>query len=83
VSHHDHDFEKMAWPLFLDKVTPTSQQHGATPRVERKSTKEHQSLMSFLLRIPLSLLRVRISTKSAMMWAGKLTRITALEGYPD
>jgi hypothetical protein len=82
VSHHTHDFEKNAWPLFLDGVTPTSQWHGATSRVGHKLVKELQSLASFL-HTHLSLLKVRTSPRSAMILTGKLDCIAAHGGYPD
>jgi hypothetical protein len=68
--------------LFLDGVTPTSQQHSATPHVGCKSVKKLKSLASFSCT-PLSLLKVAISVKSAMIQIGKPTCIVAPEGYPD
>jgi hypothetical protein len=47
ASHHAHDIEKSVWPLFLNGVIPTIQQHGVTPHVGHKSVKELQSLASF------------------------------------
>jgi hypothetical protein len=60
VSHHAHDFEKSAWPLFFGRVIPTSQRHGATLRVAYKSAKELPSLASFSSHTPLTLLKVCI-----------------------
>jgi hypothetical protein len=48
VSRHNHDFERRAWPLFLDEATPTSQWHDVTPCVGCKSVKEPQPLAFFL-----------------------------------
>jgi hypothetical protein len=77
AAHHAHDFNNSAWPLFLDGVTSASQQHGTTPCVGHKSVKELQSQASFS-RTPLSLLKVRISTKSAMIQTCQPAYIVAL-----
>jgi hypothetical protein len=49
VSHHDHDFKKNAWPLFLDKVAPISHRHDSNPHIGCKLVKELQPLAFFLL----------------------------------
>jgi hypothetical protein len=82
VSHHAHDFEKSLWPLLIDRVTHTSQRHGATPHVGRKSVNELESLASFSCN-PLSLLKVHTLVKSVMIQIGKPAHIKALGGYPD
>jgi hypothetical protein len=46
ASRHAHDFEKNVWPLFLNRVTLTSQRYIVTSLVGCKSVKELQYLAS-------------------------------------
>jgi hypothetical protein len=83
VSHHAHDFKKDVWPLFSDRVVPTSRHHDTTVCVGHKSARELSSLASFFSHTPLFLLKVCISSKSMTIQVGKLASIPALGGYPD
>jgi hypothetical protein len=64
---------------FFSGGIPTSQWCDAALHERHKSDKKLTSLVFFFL----SLQKIRISAKSATIQAGKPTRITALEGYPD
>jgi hypothetical protein len=64
---------------FFSGGIPTSQWRDAALHERHKSDKKLTSLVFFFL----SLQKIRISAKSAMIQAGKPTRIMALKGYPD